>query len=482
MWHDSGVMKLISKNIIIGVIVVFTLISFIATAVFSITVKEEEDMSRQMMAMIYKHFDIIDDPVVVTYVNKIGQRILASLPKQPFQYHFHVINESVYNAFATPAGHIFVYTGLIEAMNEEEELAGIIGHEIAHVYCRHISQKIERSKKIRMATLAGMAAGILMGLGGASEAASAVTMGSTAAGQSAELAYSREDEMQADQFGLEFLKQSGYNASGLLEILKKIRSKTWFGSDQIPTYLMTHPAVEDRIAFISSWIENYNKNSKPFPMVNPEEFDRVHTRVETRYGDEQIVLSKLEAEVERNPQDPMAHYRYGLILARVGKRQEAVGQLRIALTKRAFDPYILKDLGWVYFLDGKYQQAFKTLESAWAMIPEDPECLFYLGRTQMELGNLADASDRLLKLTRQFPRFTPAYYFLGQSLGKQQQLGDAHYYLGVFYLRKRNFKNATIQLKQALKHTQDDEKRKQIQDWLGKLNPKGSKDKSKQGG
>ena len=479
MWHDSGVMKLISKNIIIGVIVVFTLISFIATAVFSITVKEEEDMSRQMMAMIYKHFDIIDDPVVVPYVNKIGQRILASLPKQPFQYHFHVINESVYNAFATPAGHIFVYTGLIDAMNEEEELAGIIGHEIAHVYCRHISQKIERSKKIRMATLAGMAAGILMGLGGASEAASAVTMGSTAAGQSAELAYSREDEMQADQFGLEFLKQSGYNASGLLEILKKIRSKTWFGSDQIPTYLMTHPAVEDRIAFISSWIETTKKNSKPFPMVNPEEFDRVHTRVEIRYGDEQIVLSKLEAEVERNPQDPMAHYRYGLILARVGKRQEAVGQLRIALTKRAFDPYILKDLGWVYFLDGKYQQAFKTLESAQAMIPEDPECLFYLGRTQMELGNLADASDRLLKLTRQFPRFTPAYYFLGQSLGKQQQLGDAHYYLGVFYLRKRNFKNATIQLKQALKHTQDDEKRKQIQDWLGKLNPK--KDKNKKG-
>ena len=482
MWHDSGVMKLIPKNIIIGVIVVFTLISFIATAVFSITVKEEEDMSRQMMAMIYKHFDIIDDPVVVPYVNRIGQRILASLPKQPFQYHFHVINESVYNAFATPAGHIFVYTGLIEAMNEEEELAGIIGHEIAHVYCRHISQKIERSKKIRMATLAGMAAGILMGLGGASEAASAVTMGSTAAGQSAELAYSREDEMQADQFGLKFLEQAGYNASGLLEILKKIRSKTWFGSDQIPTYLMTHPAVEDRIAFISSWIETTNKNSKPFPLVNPEEFDRVHTRVETRYGDEQTVLSKLEAEVERNPQDPLAHYRYGLILARVGKRQEAVGQMRIALTKRAFDPYILKDLGWIYFLDGKYQQAFKTLESAQAMIPEDPECLFYLGRTQMELGNLADASDRFLKLTRQFPQFTPAYYFLGQSLGKQQQLGDAHYYLGVFYLRKRNFKNATIQLKLALKHTQDDEKRKQIQDWLGKLNPKGSKDKSQKGG
>jgi len=116
------------------------------------------------------------------------------------------------------------------------------------------------------------------------------------------------------------------------------------------------------------------------------------------------------------------------------------------------------------------------------MIPKDPECLFYLGRIQLELGNLADASERFLMLTRHFPEFTQAYYFLGQSLGKQEQLGDAHYYLGVFYLRSRDYKNATIQLKQALKHTRDDEQREQIQDWLGKLDPKGSKDKSQQGG
>ena len=156
--------------------------------------------------------------------------------------------------------------------------------------------------------------------------------------------------------------------------------------------------------------------------------------------------------------------------------------MRIALTKRAFDPYILKDLGWIYFLDGKYDQALKTLESACAMIPKDPECLFYIGRTQMELGNQADASDSFLTLTRQYPQFTQAYYFLGQSLGKQEQLGDAHYYLGVFYLRNRDFKNAMVQLKQALKHSQDDEKRKQIQDWLSQLGGKKNKDKSKSGG
>ena len=468
-------MKPVQKIVAIGVILILAFSSLVPPAVFSITVKEEEDMSRQIMEMIHKYYKIVDDPSVVAYVNNIGKRILSALPQQPFKYRFYVIDEDVYNAFATPGGHIFVYTGLLDAMEEEEELAGILGHEIAHVYCRHISQKIDRSKKIGVATLAGIAAGILLGVGGAGEAASAVTMGSMAAGQTAELSYSRENEMQADQFGLKFTTAAGYSASGLLKILKKIRSKTWFGSDQIPKYLMTHPAVEDRIAFIGSWLDTYDRTSKPIPLVNQDAFKRVHTRVETSYGDEETVFSKLKADVARNPEDPLAHYRFGLILARAGQRQEAIAQIRIALTKRAFDPYILKDLGWIYFLDGQFPQALKTLQSACGMIPDDPECLFYLGRTQMELGNLAEASDNLLKLTRQAPRFAQAYYFLGQSLGQQQMLGDAHYYLGVFYLRKRDFKNAKVQLEQALKYPQDDEKRKQVNEWLDKMSGKADK-------
>ena len=103
------------------------------------------------------------------------------------------------------------------------------------------------------------------------------------------------------------------------------------------------------------------------------------------------------------------------------------------------------------------------------MIPKDPECAFYLGRVQMELGNLPEAIDILHKLTEQYPKYTPAYYYLGQSLGQQQQLGEAHYYLGVYYLRKRAYKNALVQLKQALKHLQDDDKRQQVEGWLAKM-------------
>ena len=456
----------------------FVLGALLPSQAHGITIKEEEVLSRRILTAIYKQSEIIDDPAIVGYVNEIGRRLLANLPEQPFQYHFYVIKEDVYNAFATPAGHIFIYSGLIEAMDAEEELAGILGHEIAHVYCRHISQKIERQKKLSWAALAGVAAGVLLGVGGATEASQALTMGAPAAVQSAELSYSRDDEMQADQFGVKFITEAGYSPRGLLKILKKMRATTWFGSDQVPTYLRTHPAVEERIAFISAWLESYDATHKPIPPVNEDEFRRVHTRIETEYGDEAVVLSRLEADVARNPDDPMAHYRYGLILARVGKRQEAIAQIRLALTKRAFDPYILRDLGWIYYLDGQFPQALKTLHSAGSMIPADPDCIYYLGRTHLEMGNLTEAADNLLRLTRQYPQFPEAYYYLGQSLGMQQNLGDAHYYLGIYFLKKREYKNAAVQFKQALKHLQDADKRKEVEEWLAQGDGSGNKEQS----
>ena len=114
------------------------------------------------------------------------------------------------------------------------------------------------------------------------------------------------------------------------------------------------------------------------------------------------------------------------------------------------------------------------------MIPKDPDCIYYLGRTQLEMGNLAEAADSFLMLTRQYPQFPEAYYYLGQSLGKQENLGDAHYYLGVYYMKKRDYKNAAVQFKQALKHVQDTDKRKQIEEWLAQLGGQGAKKKSGQ--
>jgi len=436
---------------------------------FGITVSEEEKLSRAILRYIYQRFEIIDDPVIVEYVNKVGNRIVAGLEDSLFNYKFHVINVDTYNAFAIPAGYIFINSGLLAVMDSEEELAGILAHEIAHVNARHISQRIERSRKIGWATMAGMAAGVLIGAAGGAEAGQAVTKGSQAAGMAAELSYTRDNEIQADQLGLIYLTDAGYGGEGLLKILKKMRSKQWFDTEQIPTYMRTHPAIEDRITYLDTQLSGTPKTAKAGPQKASDDFVRAHTYLITRYGDENLVLRHLQAAVKKYPQDPMAHYRYGLILARVGRRDEAIDHLRTALEKRAFDPYILRDAGRVYYLDGQYQQSIKMLKTAHNLIPDDADCGLYLGQTYMEMGLLDEASPVLREVVKKHPRYTKAYFILGQSLGKQGNLGDAHYYLAIYHSRRGDYKTAVVQYRRALKYVKDIERRTKIEKRLKRL-------------
>ena len=472
-------MNVFQKIIRIGVAAFLVAGLLTPQVVFDLTVSEEEKMARSFLPIIFKYYNNIEDPVIVNYVNKVGNRIVAKLDEPLFQYRFFVLETDPYNAFAIPAGYIFINSGLLMAMESEDELAGILGHEIAHVNARHISQKIERSKKIGWARMAGMAAGVLMGLAGAGgDASQAVTQGSAAAAATAELSYSRENEMQADQLGLIYLNDAGYGGDGLLKILKKMRAKQWYDSNMVPTYLMTHPAIDERIAYIDGQLVSTSKSSKMKSQQSSSEFERVLTYLMTRYGDENIVLRNTENAVKDNPDDALARYRYGLILARVGRRPEAIDQLRMVLQKRAFDPYLLRDIGRVYFLDGQFQQALKMLNTARNRIPNDAECSLYLAQTQFELGAFDVSSALLLDVVKKNPYYTQAYYFLGQSLGKQGDLADAHYYLAVFHSRKKDFKTAVLQLRRALRYAKDAEKKAKIEDALKKLEDSLNKKKS----
>lgn len=458
--------------------------AFALTAVFTagsqaITVREEEAMAKEFMKEVLQRFELVEDPIVVDFVNEVGKKIVDTLPPQPFEYKFYVIDQSVYNAFATPAGNIFIYRGLIEAMESEDELAGLIAHEVSHVYCRHISQRIERAPKISLATLAGIAAGIFLGSKGAGEVANAVTIGSMAAGQTVALAFSREDEMQADQTGVKLLAKSGYGANGLLRVLKKIRGREWFGSDQIPTYMMTHPALEERIAYLGTNTGDDRKRDKNGDRESA--FGKVHTRLVALYGDESAALMRFKRKVEDFPDDSLARHGYGLALSRSGNRGEAAEQMKKALVNNAFDADILGDLGKVYFLDGKYPDALKTLEGSIGIRPDNAPSRFFLGRTLMELGRHGDAAEVFEKLMEKYPDYGgDTLYFLGESYGKQGKTGKAHYCLGEHCAKQKKFGNAAFHFGKALEATDDPGERKKIKKRLKESLKKASNQRKKE--
>ena len=165
----------------------------------------------------------------------------------------------------------------------------------------------------------------------------------------------------------------------------------------------------------------------------------------------------------------MGNYGYGLVLARVGKRGEALAALKKALSIEAFNSAILSALGRVYFMDRKYQDALSTLQSALSLTPGEPEALFFLGRTQMELGRPAEAQTAFETLQKQGVVTKQVYYFLGKSYGEQGKLAEAYYSLGLYYYLKRDFSNARVQFTQALEKAQDSEKRREIEERLKEI-------------
>ena len=444
----------------------------------AISIKEEKELREEFMRYVNRYYEIIDDPLIMSYINETGQKILSQIPSQPFDYRFFVIKENVYNAFAIPAGYIFVNSGLLLAMADEDELAGILAHEISHVVCRHISQRIDRSKKIDLATMAGVVAGVFLGVaGGSAEAAQALTLGSMAASQTLQLAYSRDDERQADQFGLDYLEQAGYSAEGLLVILKKIRSRQWFGTNQIPTYMMTHPAVEERIAYIDAWLgSKTDSDRKHLKTENPSKpFVRIQNRLRALYADPKDAARFFETGLKKNPADPDLTHGYGLLLARLGNRKEAIGYLQDALTRDALDPSVLSDLGRVYFLDGNMKEALKILQGAASLPGANAEGLYYLGRTYMELEEFNSAADTLESLIEGHHAFTKAYLAIGEAYGKLGRIPEAHFFLGLYHFKKGDDRTAYYHLMRAQKGLKDPKKLEEINQALksiGKLPPK----------
>ena len=433
-----------------------------------LTTKEERELGKKFMLHVRKSLVLIEDPYIVNYVNRVGQRIVAQLPTMPFDFHFYVVEQDVYNAFAGPAGHVFVNSGLLSAMESEEELAGILGHEVAHVLSRHISKQMERAKKIGLATLAGVLAGVF--LGGDAAATGAITSGSVAAGTSLSLKYSREHEIEADQVGLKYLTKAGYSGGGLLRTLEKIRAKRWFGPEEIPSYLSTHPAVEARMAYLDTWMQTHPEAAQQVHSGDPADFRKVRVKLIALYGDPGTAHGTFDSQLRNDPDDALVHYGKGLALNRDNKKGEAVEHFKKALQWRPLDLDILRDLGKTYFQMGDYASALKTLRGALAFSPKDPEGWFLLGRAQMETGDLAGALDSFKTLVGTSPDYLQGIYYLGETYGRLGRLGEAHYYLGIYYKKKGRLKNARFHLNRALNLlAKDDKKRPTIEKALKDL-------------
>jgi predicted Zn-dependent protease len=423
--------------------VLFSLL-FLPSRSSAVTLQEERQLGEQVLRQVQRRWQFIQDPVVNNYVNRIGTRILQSLDPQPFEYRFFVLNTPDVNAFAVPGGFVFINSGLILLVENEDELASVICHEIGHVVARHIAKRSEQGQKISLVSLGALLAAILVG----GPAAGAITTTTLAASQTAMLKYSREDEEEADYLGLKFMMRAQYDSRCMITMLKKFRRITGPASGDPPAYLLTHPAVEERTAELEIEMA---RNPQEKVVHNPAgNLHRIQTKLIVEEKDIARSATYFENYLKRQPDDPEAFFGLGLAQKRMGALDRAIENFSKAASLSPEDGEISRELGASYLLKANLPEAQKNLERARSLSPSDATTYFYLGRVYSEQKLADEALQSFIRARELNPHLPELYYHLAMAYGAKGMLGEAYQSFGYYYLTIGDRKTALGHFHKAL--------------------------------
>ena len=237
-------------------------------------VAEDVKIGNQAASEVEKVFPILNDAETTRYIERVGARLVASIPSQfrqpAFNYRFQVINASDINAMALPAGPMYVNRGMIESARNEGEMAGVMAHEIVHVALRHATANA--TKQNSLGNQLGMLGMILGGavLGGET-GAQLGAMGAAAWMTK----YSRASETQADVLGAQIMATAGYDPRDLANMFKTIEGERKGGG--VPEWLSSHPDPGDRYTKINREAEMLNVSSNPIKVTR--EFQRIQSKL-----------------------------------------------------------------------------------------------------------------------------------------------------------------------------------------------------------
>ncbi len=212
---------------------------------------KEQDIAqgRQAAGEVRRQVDVVDDPELQQYIRDLGSRLARQPQAEDYPYEFTLINEGSINAFALPGGPIFIHSGLIDAADNEGQLAGVLAHEISHVVLRHGTS---RASKAQMIQLPAILAGAVMGRRSVWSQVGQIGVG---LGLNAlVMKYSRSAEKQADALGARIMAGAGFNPVEMANFFQKLETQ---GGSRPPTLLASHPSPGNRVRLVRAEMETF---------------------------------------------------------------------------------------------------------------------------------------------------------------------------------------------------------------------------------
>lgn len=215
----------------------------------SISERQEIEMGRKLYPEFEREFGgLYPDAAVQQYVNSVGMTMARHAGRPNLDWQFAVVNSDQVNAFAVPGGYIYLTRGLLFRLNNEAQLAGVLGHEAGHIQGRHSVKQLERARTAQGATAVVGVVGAIFGFGYAGDIAGL-------ASGLALMKYSRGQEEQADYSGLNYMTAAGYNPGGIVQTMEILQSAAGRGGGT-PAFLASHPNPGNRIEYLTKAIRD----------------------------------------------------------------------------------------------------------------------------------------------------------------------------------------------------------------------------------
>jgi len=214
-----------------------------------ISTSQEVSLGNDIHEQLASKFEIIKYTEEVERINRIGQRLAQVSDRQDYKYQFFLVDKDEMNAFTTPGGRIYIYSGLVDKLTSDDQIASVLAHEIGHCAARHTV------KKFQAALGYDLIGRIILGQVG-EEAQQIASMSSNMIMNIVFSAYGRKDEYEADRLGIKYLHKSGYDPKASISALEMLNKES--SAVGAPLVLRSHPHLPDRIAAAKKEIQLIN--------------------------------------------------------------------------------------------------------------------------------------------------------------------------------------------------------------------------------
>ena len=410
---------------------------------------DEARLGRAIMRDIRQSGNVIDDPLMTEYINEVGNRIAAQATDGDVDFTFFVIDDHRINAFALPGGFIGIHTGLLEATRNEDELAGVLAHEVAHVTQRHIARAIHaNSRQSILSTaimLGAMIAGAVSGDSDVLQAGTAVAQGTAA---QAQINFTRSNEYEADRVGIETLADAGFDPYGMASFFEVMSRQTTTAPDhRAPEFLRTHPVTTSRIAEARNRAREYD--------VEPRDDSIGYGIAKIRSwvlgfdlpGEAVAFFEKRPYQLQNDLE------RYGRLLAYLSNGDyNAALDIADYLLQR--DPTVIAyhiAMGDTLMAMRDYDEAVETYEQALRLFPRNVPLVIAYSERLLELDRASDAHALLLDLLNNVPPTPNQVRLIARAASEAGESAESFYYLSEYRLMIGDLVGGIRYLQQALR-------------------------------